>query len=98
MKNKIKQPKAKKKTSSRKTKEAVLTHEKYDRDDMVEIKIEDLDATTHNYLHDLMMKGSYGSISEVIRDIFRRQMLGDPPPRALPKLSKKEFASRLGFK
>lgn len=84
MKKKVKQTKVKKKVSRAKTRDPIITHEKYDRDDMVELKLDNLDGTTHKYLHNLMMEGSYGSISEVVRDIFRRQMLGDPPSSRPP--------------
>ena len=90
---------AKKKTAVKPTKVKKVnpTHEKYDRDDMVEIQIEDMDPKAMKHLKKIMMGGGYGSINEVIRDVLRRQILGDPPPRVLPKLSTKELINRMGL-
>lgn len=94
----VKKVKTTPKKGKKVTKKLKLTSEPYDRDDMVSVELNDLDLDTYTKLKNLMLKGGYGSISEVVRDIFRRLMLGDPPPRELPKLSQKEFAKRLSLK
>jgi len=93
VKSKVKKSPVKK--AKKVTKKPVLTSEKYDRDDMVSIDVSDMDGSTLARLKTLMFDGGYGSISEVVRDIFRRLLRGEAPPSALPKMSAKEFANRL---